>query len=99
MKKNNNNLYQYVLRYQKFIPYIVLIASLITSSLVRWYFATHYATRFFGLSFTDIANTHSRFMGTSDRIPYINFDFEYPVVLGTFFYLLGLIGAGSFKVF
>lgn len=86
-------------KYQYYIPYIVLIISLVSSSLLRWYFTTHISVNFFGLSFTDFANTHSRFLGTSQRIPYINFDLEYPVVLGAFFYLTGLIGASNLSYF
>jgi uncharacterized membrane protein len=89
----------FILKNQKYIPYVILIVSLIAAALIRWRFTSLHANRFFGLSFTDIANTHSRFLGSASRIPYINFDLEYPVVLGAFFYLMGLIGAKSLPVF
>ncbi|MFH1896584.1 MAG: glycosyltransferase 87 family protein, partial [bacterium] len=84
---------------QKIVPFAVLVISLVVSSLVRWHNSSLHPQHFFGLSFTDITNTHSRFLGSNLRIPYINFDFEYPVVLGSFFYLMGLIGASNLKWF
>jgi len=92
-------LQKWLIKRQKYIPFVVLIVSLVVSSLLRWHYLGLHSQRFFGLSFTDIANTHSRFMGTASRIPYIHFDLEYPVVLGFFFYLMGLIGASNITYF
>lgn len=92
-------MYKFPDRYKKFLPYVLLAFLLVTAGLLRWHYSGVHSQRFFGLSFTDIANTHSRFLGSRDRLPYIDFQWEYPVILGLYYYVLGLFGAGSLDVF
>jgi len=77
--------------FKKFSSLFLLVALLTLglSLVLKNHYQEKILPRFFGFSYSDIRFNYHHLQVEPTPVPYVNFAFEYPVLLGFFFYLTG----------